>query len=140
MVTRMEPVEVFGTMNMSKSMVDMTFAGLIRFQNGVLSSFHVSMNEEPRFHYRVTGEKGLIEVPWGFLSFGRPTHIILQKSEKPETIEFKRTNEYRLEFEHFADVVFEKAHLMYDAEDALKNTYVIEALMKSAKEGKPVKM
>jgi xylose dehydrogenase (NAD/NADP) len=139
-VTGMEPVEVFGTMNTSKTMVDMTFTGIIRFQNGVLSSFHVSMNEEPRFYYRVTGEKGLIEVPRGFLSFGRQTHIILQKNEKQETFEFKRSNEYRLEFEHFADVVFEKAHLMYDAVDALKNTYVIEALMKSAREGKAVKV
>jgi len=139
-VTGMEPVEVFGTMNMSKTMVDMTYAGVIRFQNGVLSSFHVSMNEEPRFYYRVIGEKGLIDVPWAFVSFGKQTHIVLQRNEKQEMIEFKRTNEYRLEFEHFADVVFEKAHLRYDTEDALKNTYVIEALMKSAQEGKPVKM
>lgn len=138
--TGMEPVEVFGTMNMSKSMVDTTYAGVIRFQNGVLSSFHVSMSEEPRFYYRVIGEEGLIDVPWAFVSFGKQTHIVLQRNEKQERIEFKRANEYRLEFEHFADVVFEKAHLKYDTEDALKNTYVIEALMKSAQEGKSVKM
>jgi xylose dehydrogenase (NAD/NADP) len=140
MVTGAEPVEVYGTINPSKTNVDLTFSGIIRFPRGVISQFHVSMDEEPRYYYRVIGDKGLIEVPWAFVSFGKTTHIILQKNEKQDTITFKGVDEYRLEFEHFTDAVLEEEPLRYNMEDSLRNTYVIEALLKSAQKGKPVKL
>jgi xylose dehydrogenase (NAD/NADP) len=68
MLAGTEPVEVYGTLNYAPSKVDMTFAGVMRFPGGVLSSFHVAMDEEPRFWYRAIGERGLIEVPWAFVS------------------------------------------------------------------------
>jgi xylose dehydrogenase (NAD/NADP) len=135
-----EPVEVYGTMNISRTNVDVTFSGIIRFPKGVISQFHVSMNEEPNYHYRVVGDRGLIEVPWAFVSFGKPTHIIVQKNEKQETVQFRGVDEYRLEFEHFADAVLTGSPLRYDIEDSLRNSYVIEALRRSSQKGKPVRL
>lgn len=140
LVTGSEPVEVYGTYNLTDSKVDLTFSARMRFSKGILSSFHVSMNEEPRFYYRVIGDRGLIEVPWAFVSFGKQTHLILQKNEKQEKTQFKAADEYRLEFEHFADSVLNNKPLLYNIEDSLKNVYVLEALMKSAQKGKPVRV
>jgi len=140
MITSLEPKEVFGTLNNTKTMVDETFAGIMRFPFGILSSFQVSMDEEPRYFYRVIGNKGLIEVPWAFVSFEKPTYIVLQKNEKMEKIKFEGANEYLLEFEDFARAILKKNPLMYDIEDSLKNAYALESLMKSAQEGKPVRV
>jgi len=96
MLTGAEPVEVFGTANYTRTGVDMTFEGVMRFPGGVLSSFHVAMDEEPRFWYRVIGDKGLIEVPWAFVSFGRETRIVAQHSEKQKSRRFEGVDEYRI--------------------------------------------
>jgi predicted dehydrogenase len=140
MITGSEPVEVYGTANYASTRVDMTFSGIMRFPGGVLSSFHAAMDEEPRFWYRVIGDKGLIEVPWAFVSFGKKTEIWIQKSEKSRTVSFEGVDEYRLEFEHFADVVRGKSQPNYSIEDSLRNSYVIEALLKSAETGVPVRV
>jgi xylose dehydrogenase (NAD/NADP) len=137
MLTGTEPVEVYGTLNHAPSKVDMTFVGVMRFPGGVLSSFHVAMDEEPRFWYRAIGDRGLIEVPWAFVSFGRQTHIAIQRGEKGETRSFEGVDEYRLEFEHFADMITGAAEPLYPIEDSLKNMEVIDALRRSAASGTP---
>ena len=140
LMTGSEPVEVYGMFNLTRTNVDMTFSGQLRFPKGKITSFHVSMDEEPRYYYRVIGDKGLIEVPGAFVSFGKQTQIVLQKNEKQETKQYQGVDEYRLEFEHFAEAVLEKKPLLYDIEYSLKNVYVLEALFGSAREGKPVRV
>jgi xylose dehydrogenase (NAD/NADP) len=137
MLVGAEPVEVYGTLNHAPSKVDMTFVGVMRFPGDVLCSFHVAMDEEPRFWYRAVGDRGLIEVPWAFVSFGRQTHIVIQRGEKGETRSFEGVDEYRLEFEHFADLVTGAAKPLYPIEDSPKNMEVIDALKRSAGSGAP---
>lgn len=140
MLTGTEPDEVYATANFTGTGVDMTSQGIMRFPGGVISSFHAAMDEEPRFWYRVIGDRGLIEVPWAFVSFGKKTEILLQKDEKQEKRSFEGTDEYRLEFEHFADVIEGKAEPLYPIVDSVRNLSAIEALLKSAHRGKPVKV
>lgn len=140
MLTRKEPIEVFGTSNMASTGVDMTFQGILRFSGGVVSSVHASMDEEAQFWYRVIGDRGIIEVPWAYVSFGKETEIIVQKDEKQEKKSFKGCDEYVLEFDHFADMIEGSAEPMYPLEDSVRNLEVIEALLKSAQRGKPVKL
>lgn len=140
MLTGEEPSEVYGTWNLSRTGVDINFSGILRFPGGVLSNFHVSMNEEPRFYYRAVGEKGLIEVPWAFVSFGRVTSAIIQKNEKSESLTFDPCDEYSLEFEHFADVIFKNTSPIYTIEDSMNNIRVLEALVRSAQRGLPQKV
>jgi len=111
--------------------------GVMRFPGGVLSTFHVAMDEEPRFWYRVIGDRGLIEVPWAFVSFGKETHLIVQRGEKQEIRSFEGVDEYRLEFEHFADIIDGSVEPLYPIEDSLKNAEVLEALRESASGGVP---
>lgn len=140
MLTGTEPDEVYATANFTGTGVDMTSQGIMRFPGGVISSFHAAMDEEPRFWYRVIGDRGLIEVPWAFVSFGKKTEILLQKDEKQEIKSFEGTDEYRLEFEHFADMIGGKAEPLYPIEDSVRNLSAIEALLKSAHRGKTVKV
>jgi predicted dehydrogenase len=140
LMTGSEPVEVYGMFNLTGTNVDMTFSGQLRFPKGKITSFHVSMDEEPRFYYRVIGDKGMIDVPGAFVSFGKQTNIVVQKKEKQETKQYQGVDEYRLEFEHFVEAALEKKPLLYDIEDSLKNVYVMEALHRSAQDGKPVRM
>ena len=140
MVMGCEPVEVFGFSVLTKTNVDMSFTGVMRYPGNIVSCFHVSMDEEPRFTYRVVGRDGLIEVPWAFVSFGKETHVIVQKNEKQEKVSFEGVNEYNLQFEHFADCALRNAEPLFAIEDSLKNAYVLEALLKSADEGKPLRV
>ncbi|MGQ9617091.1 MAG: Gfo/Idh/MocA family protein [Spirochaetota bacterium] len=135
-----EPSEVYGMWNLSRTGVDINFSGILRFPGGVLSNFHVSMNEEPRFYYRAVGEKGLIEVPWAFVSFGRVTNAIIQKNEKSESLTFDPCDEYRHEFEHFTDTIFKNTPPRYSIEDSLNNIRILEALVRSAQRGLPQKV
>jgi predicted dehydrogenase len=138
MLTRSEPIEVYATANLAGSGVDMTMQGILRFPGGVLSSIHAAMDEEAQFWYRVIGDSGIIEVPWAFVSLGNETKIMVQRDEKQETVSFDEVDEYRLEFDHFADIVAGQAEPLYAIEDSVKNLAVIEALLKSADRGKPV--
>ena len=138
MITRSEPVEVYATANLAQSGVDMTMQGMLRFPGGVVSSIHAAMDEEAQFWYRVIGDKGIIEVPWAFVSFGKETKIMVQKDEQQETMSFDGVDEYNLEFDHFADIVAGKAEPLYAIEDSVKNLAVIDALLKSADRGKRV--
>jgi predicted dehydrogenase len=138
MLTRSEPIEVYATANLAGSGVDMTMQGILRFPGGVLSSIHAAMDEEAQFWYRVIGDSGIIEVPWALVSLGNETKIMVQRDEKQETVSFDEVDEYRLEFDHFADIVAGQAEPLYAIEDSVKNLAVIEALLKSADRGKPV--
>ncbi|MEW5817475.1 MAG: Gfo/Idh/MocA family oxidoreductase [Spirochaetota bacterium] len=138
MLTGEEPVEVYATRNLSKTGVDMTFAGTLRFPGNIISNFHVSMEEEPRFYYTVIGDKGLIEVPWAYVSYGKETAITIQKNEKREERTFLPADEYRMEFDHFADTILYGKEPEFVIDDSLRNIAVLEALIKSAREGRPV--
>jgi predicted dehydrogenase len=140
LLTRTEPYEVYGTANVASTGVDMTLQSIMRFPGGVISSIHAAMDEEAQFWYRVIGDRGIIEVPWAFVSFGKETKIFVQKDEKQETKSFKGCDEYRLEFEHFADMIEGKVEPIYAIEDSVKNLAVMEALFKSVQRGKPVKL
>jgi xylose dehydrogenase (NAD/NADP) len=135
-----EPIQVFATQNLSPGGVDLSFDGLMRFNGGVLSAFHVSMKEEPRFGYRLVGSRGLVEAPWAFVSFGREAHLLLQRSEKAETLTFAGVDEYRLQFEHFADVIRGRAEPLVPIEESLGNLRVLEALRRSAVRNRPVRL
>jgi predicted dehydrogenase len=140
MVTGSEPVEVYGTANYTSGRSDMSFQGSMRFPGSVLSSFHVAMDQEPRYWYRVIGDEGLIEVPWAFVSFGRKTHIVVQKNEKEQKKMYDGVDEYRLEFEHFSELIRGTAQPLYPIEDSTSNIRVMEALHRSAIRGKPVRL
>jgi len=140
MITGLEPYEVFGTYNLTRSKVDETFIGIIRFPGNIISSFQVSMDEESRYSYRVIGNRGLIEVPWAFVSFEKPTQIVIQKNEKQTMISFEKADEYVLEFEDFANAVINGKPLKYDIEDSINNIYVLDKLMESAKGQRPLKV
>jgi xylose dehydrogenase (NAD/NADP) len=135
-----EPQEAFAVRRRSAKGVDLTCAGMLRFPGGAMCSFHVSMKEEPRFGYRLVGTRGLIEAPWAFLSHGRETRLVLQKSEKAETLSFAGTDEYVLQFDHFADVCRGLASPLFPIEDSLGNLRALEALQRAAARGRPVKV
>ncbi len=132
MLTGIEPAEVSGMADFRKSGVDLSFSGIMRFDSGVLSTFHVSMREQDRFDYRVVGDRGLIEVPWAFVSFGKKMHITVRKGEEEHAITFASEDEYVNEFDHFADVVSGRDRMLYPIEDALGNAAVLESLLQSA--------
>jgi predicted dehydrogenase len=139
-ITGSEPLEVFGTANMTSTNVDMTFSGHLRFPNGIVSYFHVAMDEETRFGYTVIGDGGLIEVPGAFVSFGKESHILMQKNEVRKRRKFRAVDEYLLEFEHFADLIYAGSEPLYAIEDSMKNMHVIQALLESASGGKSVRV
>jgi predicted dehydrogenase len=140
MITGNEPVEVYGTANYTSGRADISFQGSMRFPGSVLSSFQVAMDQEPRFWYRVIGNKGLIEVPRGFVSFGRKTHIVVQRNEREQKKYFDAVDEYRLEFEHFAEIIHGTAQPLYPIGDSTSNIRVLETLHESAIKGKPLRL
>ena len=135
-----EPREAFAVWRRSPGGVDLSIAGMLRFPGGALCTFHASMKEEPRFGYRLVGTRGLIEAPWAFVSHGRETRLLLQKAEKAQELSFPGSDEYLLEFEHFADLCRGICAPLFPIEDALGNLHALEALRRSAARGRPVRV
>lgn len=129
-----EPFNASGVADFTEGGVDLSFSGIMQFSPGIMSTFHTSMVEQDRFEYRVVGDRGLIEVPRAFVSFGKQTHITVIKGEGERTITFTPEDEYVKEFNHFADVVSGRDRLLYPVEDAMENTAVLESLLQSARE------
>lgn len=135
-----EPVEVFGWQRTGQaSGVDETFAGQMRFSNGVYAQFDSGFRTPRRAHMELVGDEGAIEVVEPF----QPKlneKIILRKGEKEEIITIPGEDLYLGEVENMADAILNGQPQRMSLADSRNNVAAILALLRSAREGKPVTM
>jgi len=122
-----EPESLLGVQRLGPTGVDTTFAGVLRFPDDVVATFHCSMDLPGRQELEAFGTAGtlLVQAPWRS-DFGGDVLL------NGEPVEIPEGNAYRLELEDLAAASRGEREPLLGREDALGQARAIEALYRSA--------
>ncbi len=132
-----EPERAYGEKVTNESGVDLRFAATLRFPGGVVCQFDSALDIPDRAELEVIGERGslFLSDPWhGWVA----PRIELRTDGGAEEIPFEPVDPYRLELENFTDAILGKGKPLLGRADALGQARTIDALLRSAEEGRPV--
>jgi D-xylose 1-dehydrogenase (NADP+, D-xylono-1,5-lactone-forming) len=131
-----EPEQVYGEQVLSQSGVDELFTGTMRFPGDVLGQFDAGLVLPERDELEAIGEEGslFLDDPW---HCKRP--VIEHRTDgSVEEIAVEPADSYRLQLENMNDAIRGEAEPLLGREDAVGQARAIEALYRSATEGRPV--
>jgi D-xylose 1-dehydrogenase (NADP+, D-xylono-1,5-lactone-forming) len=133
-----EPERVYGEQVLSGSGVDELFIGTMRLPGDVLVQFDSGLVLPERDELEAIGEDGslLLDDPW---HCHRPV-IELRTADGVEEIALEPVDSYRLQLENVSDAIRGEAEPLLGREDALGQARAIDALYRSAAEGRPVSL
>lgn len=137
-----EPVEVFAMLtpeHLGRDRVEEQAAVVLRFPDERLATFAVSFVAAHDSHYELIGEKGLILANPAFSHAGVLAHDV-RIGERTRHREFASRDQLAAELMHFSDCVLADHQPEPSGDEALRDVRVIEALLKSAKTRKPVRL
>jgi D-xylose 1-dehydrogenase (NADP+, D-xylono-1,5-lactone-forming) len=132
-----EPVRVQGERVLGESGVDLAFYGTLVFEDEVVAQIDSSFTL-PRFQrLEAFGEDGSlhVEAPW------RPDWggaVLLRRGAETTRIEVTSADMFWLELENLADAVAGRARSLLGRNDALGQARALDALLRSAAEGRAV--
>ena len=146
-----EPVSVFATQDRGDSGVDIRTSAAVYFPGGEVLHFDANLYlEEGHFEQGSTvfGERGNIFIQQGFSQVETHRHGRLVETplevashlvggEKKETINIAPVHQWQLEAQYFADRVLRNQGIGFPGEDGVANMRVIDAVVESARTGKP---
>jgi len=135
-----EPEEVFGWQVTGSSGVDEVFTGQMRFPGGVLAQFDCGFRSDNRTQMEFTGSEGTITISSPFKP-GAREKILLHRGEEEQSIVVRGPALlYSGEVEDMDDAVLLGKPQRISLADSRANVTAIVALLRSAKEGKPVSL
>jgi xylose dehydrogenase (NAD/NADP) len=131
-----EPAQVYGEQAVAATGVDEVFTGTMRFPGDVLAELDCGLALPMRDELEAIGESGSIflDDPWHC----RKPGLELRTEEGTEAIRLEPVDSYRLELENMSDAIRGRAEPLLGREDALGQARAIDALYRSAAEGRPV--
>jgi xylose dehydrogenase (NAD/NADP) len=134
-----EPERVFGEQAVDANGVDLRFAGTLVFDSGAVAQFDDAVTLPPHAEIEVAGETGslLVDDPW---LCRRPGIELRRGEDSAERLPVPEAQSYRLEFENFSAAVRGVAAPLLGYDDALGQARTIEALYRSAADGRPVQL
>jgi len=131
-----EPMSVAAEVVNGPTGVDTRLAGLLRFDGDVLATVDCGLDVTSRSELEVVGSDGRIVLPdpWHCIE----PRIVVERGYEREVVEVEQADSYRLELEDCSAAIRgERAPLLGRA-DALGQSRTIEALYRSAAEGRTV--
>jgi D-xylose 1-dehydrogenase (NADP+, D-xylono-1,5-lactone-forming) len=133
-----EPERVYGEQVLGESGVDELFTGTMRLPGDVLAQFDAGLVLPVRDELEAIGEEGslFLDDPWHCKS---PV-IELRTDGGVEEIVVEPADSYRLQLENMSDAIRGEAEPLLGREDAMGQAHAIEALYRSATEGRPVNL
>jgi D-xylose 1-dehydrogenase (NADP+, D-xylono-1,5-lactone-forming) len=133
-----EPERVYGEQVLGESGVDELFTGTMRLPGDVLAQFDAGLVLPVRDELEAIGEEGslFLDDPWHCKS---PV-IELRTDGGVEEIVVEPSDSYRLQLENMSDAIRGEAEPLLGREDAMGQAHAIEALYRSATEGRPVNL
>jgi len=137
LVVAAEPVEVFGWQALGSTGVDEAFMGQLRFANGLLAQVESGFRSPYRTRMEFVGTTGSIEVNKPF----KPeldSRIEIQYGDGAESIKIPNKDLYQGEIEDMENAVLDGKLQLISLETSRGNAVVINALIESAKTGRPV--
>jgi len=127
----------------SAPLVDDTTTVVLKHRNGATSTFVCSIASAPNYRVAVYGSRGLAQTERNLDAFSfvpAPEKPGQPPSAKPELIEHKGFNPVKASIEAFAAAVNGAAPFPITGEQIVHGVAVFEAVVKSAKTGRPEKV
>ena len=136
MVAGREPVSVSAEAVMGPTGVDLRLAAILRFDADLLATIDCGFDLPARDELEIVGSEGrlLLDDPW----HGRRPQIVFERGSEREIVKIKTLNSYRLQLEDVSDAIRDKRAPLLGRDDALGQARAIEALYRSAAEGRAV--
>jgi xylose dehydrogenase (NAD/NADP) len=133
-----EPEQVYGEQVISQSGVDELFTGTMRLHGDVLAQFDAGLVVSERDELEAIGEEGslFLDDPW---HCERPV-IELRTADGMEEIAVAPADSYRLQLENLSNAIRGEAEPLLGRDDAVGQARAIEALYRSAADGRSVKL
>jgi predicted dehydrogenase len=132
-----EPVHVIGEQILGRTGVDFSFTGTMRMAGDVVAQFDCSFTRPRYQRMDVVGDEAflLVDTPWRATGEGE---LLLRHGEHLSRIEIPPADAYALELENFAGAVAGSEAPRFSAEDSLGQARAIDALYRSATEGRAI--
>ncbi len=132
-----EPLDVFGWQITGVNGVDESFFGQLRFPNNVYAQFDCGFRTPGRTHMELVGDKGniIIKVPF---TPKLNEEITLTNGDEKRVITIPGEDLYLGEVENMADAILNGKAPRMSMADSRNNVAAIQALLRSAQEGKPI--
>ncbi len=131
-----EPDEVFGWQVPSESGVDATFAGLLRYGEGVLGVFDCGFRQDFRSEAEVVGTEGVLRLHNPF-PMGPDTRLVLQQGDEETVVDVEQADPYQCEVEALTAAALDGADLPVPLTSSRANVATLLALYESARQGAP---
>ncbi len=134
-----EPVEAFGMQFVGPSGVDEAFIGTLRFGEDAYAQFDCGFRAPFRMHMEIVGSEGLIVIPRPFKPTALEAIYIGKASDQLESLTIEGPDLLYLgEVEDMANAILDGAAPRISLRDSRANVAAILALLRSAREGRPV--
>ncbi len=143
LMTGEEPDVVTGQAAIGRqSGVDEAFVGTLHFPSGVMAHFDCGVRAMFRNTYTLKGPQGAITVDRAFRpADGGPSTIHVDRpNQDTAIIEIPECDQYQLMVEDFADAVMQGRKVTYDPLDSVKTMRVLDALARSAREERFIRL
>jgi predicted dehydrogenase len=142
-LTGKEPVEVSATAHQPADIprfreVPATVAFTLRFPDGVLAHCDCSFDAAESRRFRVTGTTGWIDMENAFGYSGQ--QLTVSRDGRESRVRLSPVDHFAAEMDHFAACVQQDKPPRTPGEEGLADMRVIEAIERSAKEGRAVKL
>jgi xylose dehydrogenase (NAD/NADP) len=131
-----EPERVYGEHVIGDTGVDLLFTGTLRFPRGVIAQVDSGLELPRRDALEVVGDEGSLVIPDPWLA--RRLVLHLRREESREEIALPPADPYRLELENMSAAIRGEAEPLLGRADAVGQARALEALYRSADEGRPV--
>ena len=136
---RAEPIEVFAATAGRKGSVEESASCVLRFPGDRLATFCVSFGTAKSSQYRVIGTRGSVHVEPGY-ELASGLELKVRRGDKERTLRFAKRDQFAPELVHFSDCILKDREPEPSGEEGLADLRVIEALYKSAKRNRPVRL
>ena len=138
-----EPIEVFAaSANSGKKLfreIDESTSVVLRFPDERLATFTTSFGAGDADYYEAVGTKGSLRVEPAFEYVGELA-FKLKVGEKEEEKKFARRDQFGAEITYFSDCILKGREPEPNGVEGLIDVQIVEAMYKSAKSGRPVKL
>jgi glucose-fructose oxidoreductase len=117
--------------------VDESTVALIRFPDDRLAHMHTSFGEEPTAALTVFGDEGWIRIT-GAYEAHRPSALEVMRGGRREEMAFEVVDAFAAELAHFSNCVLRDIAPEPSGIEGLTDVRIVEAIYRSARDGRPV--
>jgi len=132
-----EPVEAFAQAVM-KHGVEIEMTGQLRFAGGQLACFDCGFTMPVRQRMEIAGTEGVVSVPEMWVPGARATYLVRREARPVEEVLIEGEDQMQHMIEDLGRAILDKTPVYPDPTEAVRSLRVMDALARSAREGKPV--